>query len=311
MKVFVAGGTGVIGRRLIPRLIEQGHDVVALVRTPEKRKQVEVLGAASVVGDALDETALSAAVKQAEPEVIIHQLTSHGGLADFKKLDADFRVTNRLRTEATRTMLNAARLVGTRRIIVQSFCGLSFAREGGPIKTEDDPLDSSPPAAFSQTVGAIRSLEEALQQQADVEGIALRYGFLYGPGTSISEDGQLVAMVRKRQFPIVGDGAGIWSFTHVDDAAESAAAVARGEPGVYNIVDDEPAPVSEWLPFLAQAVGARAPRRVPVWLAKPILGEGGIAMMTQARGGANSKAKRALGWRPTYASWRDGFVNGL
>lgn len=312
MKVFVAGGTGVIGRHLVPLLTEKGCDVVALARTPDKVKAVEALGAKAIIADALDEKALSEAVIKVEPEVIVHQLTSHGGLANFKKMDDDFRVTNRLRIETTSTLLKAASVVGTRRLVVQSFCGLAFAREGGWVKREDAPLDSKPPAGFRKTVEAIRYLEDSLLKTKKIEGIALRYGFLYGPGTSISADGELVAMVRRRQFPIVGNGAGVWSFTHAEDAARAAAAaIFQGRPGVYNVVDDEPAPVADWLPALAQCVGAKKPRRIPTWLARPVLGEGGIAMMTQARGGANAKAKKELDWQLAFPSWRKGFVHGL
>lgn len=312
MRIFLAGSTGVIGRNLIPLLVAHRHDVIALVRTSDKTKHVAELGAKPVVANALDQDALGAAVREAEPDVIIHQLTSHGGLANFKKLDEDFRVTNRLRTEATDTMLRAARLVGTRRFIVQSFCGWPFARDGGPIKGEDDPLDPTPPRNFGETLRAIRHVEEAVRRYSDIEGIALRYGFLYGPGTSIADDGEMVELIRKRQFPVVGNGAGVWSFTHVEDAARAAvAAVARGDAGLYNVVDDEPAPVSAWLPFLAHTIGAQPPRRIPAWLAKPVLGEGGLSMMTETRGGSNTKAKHALGWAPKYTSWRSGFVRGL
>jgi nucleoside-diphosphate-sugar epimerase len=312
MRVFVAGSTGAIGRRLVPLLLESGHEVVALVRTPSKTREVEAVGAKAVVADALDRNALTAAIRSAEPEVIVHQLTALTGVASFRKLDEEFALTNRLRVETTATMLAAGRLVGARRFIAQSFCGWSFARVGGPIKTEEDPLDPAPPASFRKTLEAIRSLEQTVRGATDMEALALRYGFFYGPGTSIAKDGAVVDLVRKRRIPVVGDGGGIWSFVHIEDAARATvAAVSRGAPGIYNVVDDEPAPVSTWLPFLASALGAKAPRYVPAWLARLLIGEGGVSMMTQIRGASNSKARRELAWEPIFSSWRRGFVEGL
>lgn len=312
MRVFIAGGTGTIGRHLVTLLLEGGHEVVALGRTVEKARDLEASGAKVVLADALDKERLNAAIEEARPEVVIHQLTSLTGVANFKRMDDDFAVTNRLRTEATDALLAAARGVGAQRFIAQSFCGWPFARTGGPIKTEEDPLDPQPPTGFRQTLGAIRHLEEAVVGAADLEGVVLRYGFLYGPGTSIAKDGAIVELVRQRQFPVVGGGAGVWSFTHVEDAAQAtAAAVTKGAAGVYNVVDDEPAEVSAWLPQLADALGAKPPRKVPAWLARFVLGEGGISMMTQVRGGSNAKAKRDLAWEPAYPSWRQGFRDGL
>lgn len=312
MRVFVAGATGAIGKVLVPLLLEHGHEVVALARTPEKARQAEGLGAKAAIADALDRDALSAAIRSAQPEVIVHQLTAIAPGTNFKRLDRDFVLTNRLRTEATDTMLAAGRLAGARRFVAQSFCGWPFAREGGPVKTEDDPLDPSPPASFAKTLAAIRRLEDAVRGADGLEALALRYGFFYGPGTNIAKDGAVVGLVRKRQVPVVGGGAGIWSFIHIEDAARATlAALSRGAPGLYNVVDDEPAPVSAWLPFLANAVGAKPPRRVPVWLARLLIGEGGVSMMTQIRGASNAKARRELGWAPGYPSWRSGFVEGL
>jgi nucleoside-diphosphate-sugar epimerase len=297
----------------VPQLVKDGHEVAALVRTPQKGKRVEALGAKAAVADALDKDQLTAAIKRAEPEVVLHELTA---LADatgnFKRFDEEFILTNRLRTEVTDTLLAAARLVGARRFIAQSFCGWPFAREGGPIKTEEDPLDPSPPASFSKTLAAIRYLEDAVRRATDIEALALRYGFIYGPGTGIAKDGPIVQLLRNRRLPIVGDGAGVWSFIHVEDVAgATAAAISRGTPGIYNIVDDEPAPVSSWLPFLADALGAKRPRRVPAWLARFLIGEGGVSMMTKIRGASNAKAKRELGWQLIYPTWRSGFVEGL
>ena len=314
MRVFVAGSTGVIGRNLVPLLIESGHDVIALSRTPQKARQLEALGARVALADALNKEQLTAAIRKAEPEVIINELTALAGneTGNFKKFDEEFALTNRFRTEATDTMLAAGRMVGTRRFITQSFCGWPFAPVGGPIKTEEDPLDPNPPASFSKSLAAIRYQEDVVRKATYVQALALRYGLLYGPGTGIAKGSAIIELVRKRRMPIVGNGAGIWSFIHVNDAARAtAAAVSRGDPGIYNIVDDEPAPVSTWLPALAAAVGAKPPRHVPVWLAKFAIGDGGVAMMTTMRGGANAKAKRELGWQPVYSSWRRGFVEGL
>jgi nucleoside-diphosphate-sugar epimerase len=312
MRVFVAGGTGAIGRVLVPLLVKEGHEVIALARSARTARALEAMGARVAVGDALKREELTTAIGVAEPEVIIHQLTALTGAGDFKRFDEEFAVTNRFRTEATDTMLAAGRVAGTRRFIAQSFCGWPFAREGGPVKTEEDPLDPHPPASFTRTLAAIRYLEDAVRKTTHVQALALRYGILYGPGTGIAEDGEIVALVRKRRLPVVGDGAGVWSFIHVEDAAHATiAAISQGDPGLYNIVDDEPAPVSTWLPALASAVGAKPPFKVPVPLARFLIGDGGVSMMTRIRGASNAKAKRVLGWKPSYASWRRGFVEGL
>jgi len=312
MKVFVAGSTGAIGRILVPQLIENGHEVVALVRTDRKAEALLAIGAKVVVADALNKEELTGVIRKAEPEVIIHQLTALTHAGNFKKLDDEFVLTNRFRTEVTDTLLAAARLVGARRFIAQSFCGWPFAREGGPVKTEEDPLDPNSPTNFTKILAAIRYLEDTVQKTVDLQALALRYGLFYGPGTGIAKDGPVIKLVRKRMMPIVGDGAGIWSFIHIHDAARATvAAISNGSPGIYNVVDDEPVPVSTWLPALADAVGAKQPYRVPVWLGKLAIGEGGVSMMTKIRGGSNAKAKRELGWKLTYPSWRQGFVEGL
>jgi len=312
VRVFLAGGTGAIGKALLPRLLDGGHEVSALVRSPEKAKAVKVAGARPILADALDREALIAAVVEAEPEAIVHELTALSEAGNFKKFDEEFALTNRFRTEVTDTLFEAARLAGARRILVQSYCGWPFAREGGPVKTEEDPLDPDPPPQFRKSMAALRHLEDAVRAARDVEALALRYGNFYGPGTGIAGDGVVVDMVRRRKVPIVGDGAGIWSFLHIEDAARATvAALSRGAPGIYNVVDDEPAPVKVWLPALAEAVGAAPPRRIPVWLGRIVIGEGGVSMMTQIRGGSNAKAKRELGWGPAFSSWRRGFVEGL
>jgi 2-alkyl-3-oxoalkanoate reductase len=277
---------------------------------PTKRRNSRTL--AAVIADPLDKQALTAAVRRAEPEVIIHQLTALSSLSNFRKFDQDFALTNRFRTEVTDTLLAAARTIGTRRFIAQSYCGWPYARKGGPVKTEEDPLDPKPPENFTKTLAAIRYLEDKLRGVNFVQGFALRYGNFYGPGTGIGKGGTLVKMVKKRRFPIVGGGGGIWSFIHVIDAARATiAAMTQGSPGIYNIVDDEPAKVSTWLPALAKAIGAKPPRRIPHWLGELIIGKAGVSMMTQIRGCANAKAKRELNWTPIYPSWRIGFFDGL
>jgi nucleoside-diphosphate-sugar epimerase len=320
MKVFVAGATGVLGRNLVPQLVARGHEVVGMTRSASKQDLVRSLGARPVVADALDPDAVARAVASAEPEVIVHQLTALSGptsARDMRRPDRSFAatMTNRLRTEATDHLLAAGRAVGARRFVVESFAGFRFGRTGGPVQSEADPLDpNDPPPPLRGVQAAYLYLERVVTTIEWGEGLALRYGGLYGPGTSLSlaPDAVMAAPVRKRRFPIVGDGGGVWSHVHIDDAAAATAvAVARGEPGIYNIVDDEPAPVREWLPVLASALGAKPPRRVPRWLGRLLAGEAATAMMTEARGASNEKAKRELGWKPRYASWRQGFAEAL
>jgi len=314
MKVFVAGATGALGRELVPGLVAGGHDVVGMTRSAAKQDLVRGLGARPAVADALDRDAVGQAVADAAPEVVVHQLTAIPGAIDPRRLDRDFALTNRLRTEGTDHLLAAARAVGARRVVAQSFAGWPFARTGGPVKTEEDPLDPTPPEAFRSTLDAIRQLEGAVTGADWTEGVVLRYGAFYGPGTSLglAPEGAQVAMIRKRRFPIVGGGGGVWSFVHVEDAAAATvAAVERGRRGLYNVVDDEPAPLRDWLPALASAVGAPAPMRLPRWLGRLAAGEGAAIMMTEVRGASNAKAKREIGWRPRYSSWREGFVEGL
>jgi 2-alkyl-3-oxoalkanoate reductase len=314
MKVFVAGASGVLGRALVPQLVEQGHDVVGMTRSASKQDLVRSLGARPVVADALDPDAVAQAVASAEPEVIVHQLTALSGNFDMRHIDRFFETTNRLRTEGTDHLLAAARAVGARRFVAQSYAGWPAARSGGPVKGEDAPFDPHPPGQLRGMLDAIRRLEEAVTGAGWLEGVVLRYGGFYGPGTTLSADPAAThsAAIRKRQFPVVGDGGGIWSFIHVEDAAAATAiAVERGRPGVYNVVDDDPAPVREWLPVLASALDAKPPRRIPRWLGRLAAGESATAMMTDVKGASNAKAKRELGWQPRYASWRQGFAQGL
>ncbi len=309
MRILVAGATGAVGQRLLPMLIEDGHEVVALTRTPAKAGGLRALGALPVVADALDREAVLGAVLGAEPEVVVHQMTALAGAMDLRRFDRTFAQTNRLRTEGTQHLLDAARAAGARRVIAQSYTGWPFAPEGSLVKDEDAPLDPAPPKHQRASLAAIVACERLVRAQA--EGVVLRYGGLYGPGTSLSRDGEVTELVRRRRFPVVGDGGGLWSFTHVDDAAGGVLAALGGPAGTYAIVDDEPAPVREWLPALAEAVGARPPRRVPVWLGRLAGGEVTVAMSTRSRGASNARAKAALGWAPRWPSWREGLRQAL
>jgi 2-alkyl-3-oxoalkanoate reductase len=302
MRVFVAGASGAIGTRLVRHLVERGHEVIGSTRSPEKAERLRGLGAEPVVLDVLDPAAVQNAVAAARPDAIVHQATALAGLSDFKHFDRSFAATNRLRTAGTDALLAAARESGVTRFVAQSYAGWPYAREGGPVKSEDDPLDPTPVPAMRETLAAIRHLE---QSAVGAGGIALRYGGFYGsPG-----DAQLEA-VRKRRFPIVGNGDGVWSFVHLDDAAAATVlALESGTTGTYNVVDDEPAPVREWLPVLAAAIAAKPPRRIPRWLARLAAGEAGVALMTESRGASNRKAKDELGWTLRHPSWRQGFVD--
>jgi len=312
MKIFVTGGTGAIGKFLLPQLLDKGHEVVALTRSPDKAVLIEQVGANAVIADPLDKQQLTAAVRRAEPEVIIHQLSALKDAGNFRKFDQEYALTNRFRTEVTDTLLAAARTIGTRRFIAQSYCGWPYAKKGGPIKTEEDPLDPKPPQNFTKTLAAIKYLEEKMRSVSFLDGVALRYGSFYGPGNAIGKGGTVWKMVRKRRLPIVGGGGGIWSFIHISDAAgATVAAVTNGPPGIYNIVDDEPASVSKWLPALAKAIGAKPPYRIPHWLGELTIGKEGVSMMTSIRGGSNAKAKQELHWTPIYPTWRIGFVDAL
>jgi nucleoside-diphosphate-sugar epimerase len=314
MKVFVAGATGALGKQLVPMLVQNGHEVTGMTRSDEKRDLIERMGARSTVADALDPESVAQAVADAEPEAIVHQLTAIDASSFGRSIDKAFAETNRLRTEGTDHLLAAARAVGTRRFVAQSFAAWPYKRVGGPVKTEDDPLDENPPKPVRETVAAIRHLEAAITGAEGLDGIALRYGWFYGPGTSLGLDpiGEQVEMIRKRRLPLVGDGAGVWSMIHIRDAAAATmAALDRGEAGAYNVVDDDPAPVSDLLPELARTIGADPPRHVPRWLARLVAGEAVVIMMTSLRGASNEKAKRELGWELRYPSWRLGFRDGL
>jgi nucleoside-diphosphate-sugar epimerase len=303
MRVFVAGATGALGRHLVPGLVAEGHQVTATTRTPGKVAQLRAAGAEPVVVDGLDREAVMAAVRAAAPEVIVHQMTALTGLRSLRKVDQVFAATNELRTRGTDNLLAAAARAGTRRVIAQGN-NLVYERSGGPVKTEEDPLASRPPGPSSaRTLAAIKHVETTVPLEAP-EGIVLRYGGFYGPGVS----DPLLDSVRKRQVPVIGGGTGIWSFIEITDAAAATlAAVDRGAPGVYNVVDSDPAPVAEWLPYLAEVAGAKPPLRMPAWLGRLLAGAFVVALMTSARGSSNEKARKELGWEPRYASWREGF----
>jgi nucleoside-diphosphate-sugar epimerase len=309
MRVFVAGATGAIGKQLVPRLVSAGHEVTGMTRSESKQAMIRELGAVPVVADALDPDQVAEAVGRARPDVIVHELTAIGAL-DMRHFDRDFALTNRLRTEGTDHLLSAGQAVGARRFVAQGVAGYgAYARTGGPVKSEEDPLDSTPVREMRETWAAIRHLEEAVLGANWTEGIVLRYGAFYGPGTSMAPGTEQFELIRKRKFPLVGDGGGVWSFIHVADAAEATvAAIERGTRGVYNVVDDDPAPVAEWLPALAQTLGAKKPMRVPRFIGRLFAGEAGAMMMTDVRGASNAKAKRELAWRPAHPSWRQGLA---
>jgi nucleoside-diphosphate-sugar epimerase len=309
MRVFVAGATGAIGKQLVPRLVAGGHEVFGMTRSESKRAMLEELGAVPLVADALDPDQVADAVGRARPDVIVHQLTAIGAL-DTRHFDRDFALTNRLRTEGTDHLLSAGQAVGVRRFVAQGVGSyFAYARTGGPVKSEEDPLDTTPTRETRESQAAIRHLEEAVLGARWTEGIVLRYGVFYGPGTSIAPGEEQFELVRKRKFPLVGDGGGVWSFIHIADAAEATVeAIEHGSRGVYNVVDDDPAAVAEWLPALAQMLGAKKPMRVPRFVGRLFAGETGAVFMTEIRGASNAKAKRELGWSPAHPSWRQGFA---
>jgi nucleoside-diphosphate-sugar epimerase len=302
MHILIAGATGAAGRALIPVLIENGHTVTGTTRSEAKTGELRALGANAEIMDGLDAASVKAAVQATRPDVIVHQMTALTGI-ETMNIDKAFRITNRLRTEGTEHLIAAA--PGTL-LIAQSFAGWPSARTGGPVKTEADPLDPEPPKGIRETHAAIRRLEELTTAAG---GIVLRYGGFYGPGTGMAPGGEQVEMIRKRKFPLVGNGNGLWSFLNIEDLATATlAAIESGRPGeIYNIVDDEPAPIREWLPYLAGTLGAKPPRHVPAWLVRLLASPAAVMMMTDSRGASNAKAKAELGWAPRHPSWREGF----
>jgi nucleoside-diphosphate-sugar epimerase len=307
MHVFIAGAAGAVGRTLIPTLIADGHTVTGTTRSEARADGLRALGADAVLMDGLDEASVMRAVTAAAPDAIVHQMTALSGDLDFRDLDRTFAATNRLRTEGTEHLLAAAQAAGVRRFVAQSFAGWPYARTGGPVKSEADPLDPDPPRGIRETHAAIRRLEALV---TGAGGVALRYGGFYGPGTGLAPGGDQFEMIRKRKFPLIGDGGGIWSFAHTQDVATATvAALERGRDGeIYNVCDDDPAPLREWLPAIARSIGARPPRRVPAWLARRLASPAAVVMMTDARGASNAKAKAELAWTPAWPTWREGFA---
>lgn len=308
MRVFVAGASGAVGRRLVPMLVAGGHQVIGTTTREKSRELIRAMGAEPVVMDGLDAEAVAAAVARSRPEAIIHEMTALAGAPNIRNYDRWFAVTNRLRIEGTQHLLAAAQSTGVKRFVAQSFTGWTNSREGSPIKTEDDPIDPHPVKQTTQTVAAIQFVERAVLE-APLEGIVVRHGVLYGPGCMA----MFGDVLRKRMFPVIGSGAGVVSLTHVDDAANATvAALGRGRGGsIYNIVDDEPARSRDYIPALAEALGAPPPLSIPVWMGRLLAGDAAVMIMTEARGSSNAKAKRELGWQPIWPSWRDGFRYGL
>jgi nucleoside-diphosphate-sugar epimerase len=310
MRVFVAGATGAIGRPLVAKLIAAGHEVTGMTRSEERATGLREAGAAAVVCDALDPEAVRAALGEAAPEVVVHELTALPKRLAYRD-ERLYDATNRLRGEGTRNLLDGARAVGARRMVAQSIAFL-YVPSGGPVKSEDDPVLTDAPGGFGAGLRTLAEMERAVTGSDSLEGLVLRYGFFYGPGTYYGEGGTTTADVRRRRFPVVGRGEGVFSFIHVDDAADATvAAVEHGAPGVYNVVDDEPAPMREWLPVFAEAAGAKRPLRVPRWLARFAAGKEAVGFISALRGASNAKAGRELGWRPAHPSWREGFRESL
>lgn len=308
MKVFVAGASGAVGSALTPLLVQRGHAVTGMVRSHDGADRVRAMGAEPVIADGLDQAAVIAAVTTADPEVVVHQLTALTGAENLLHFDRSFALTNRLRVEGGAALLEGARRAGSRRFVAQSFCGWPYARTGGPVKSEDDPFDPDPPKQFRRTLEAIKALEGMVLGAPGIEGVVLRYGGFYGPGTMFGPDGGFLAEVRRRRAPIIGDGGGVFSFIHIDDVARATAVAVEGAAaGVFNVTDNDPAPVREWLPFLADLLNAPAPLRLPGWLMRVLLPEHLYLMMTEIRGGSNARFRQAFGWAPTHPSWREGF----
>ena len=310
MKVFVAGASGAIGRPLMRQLVAAGHEVTGMTRREERAAEIRAAGASAVVCDVFDRDALGVALKAAAPEAVVHMLTALPDRIDFKA-DDPLGPTNRVRKEGTRNLIEAARAAGARRMVAESVAFL-YAPQGDWVKDEEAPLFKGAPGPFGDAVEALADLERQVTGAEELEGVVLRFGFFYGPGTSYAADGSQADETRKRRVPIVGKGTGTFSFIHVEDAAgATVAALERGGPGAYNVTDDEPAPMREWVPVYAEVVGAKPPRRVPVWLAKLVAGKALAGNAIALRGASNAKAKQELGWEPRYASWRQGFKEAL
>ena len=312
MKVLVAGATGGIGRSLVPKLVAAGHEVTGMIRSESSAAGVRAQGADVVLADGLDGAAVKEAVESVRPEVVVHQMTALRGRIDFKKFDQSFALTNRLRTEGTDHLLAASQAAGVRRFVVQSYAGWNLKPGPSPLATETDGLNPNPLPAVRETMAAIQHLESVVTTADGIEGVVLRYASFYGPTADLGKGGMLVELIKKRRLPLIGNGAGVWSFIHYDDAAEATVkAIESDATGIFHIADDDPAPASEWVPGLAKILGAKPPWHVPVWLGRLAVGDVGVAAFTTWRGVDNSLAKRTFDWQPGYASWRDGFRNGL
>jgi nucleoside-diphosphate-sugar epimerase len=312
MKVLVAGATGGLGRSLVPQLVAAGHEVTGMIRSESGAAGVRAFGADVVLADGLDAAAVHAAVESARPEVVVHQMTALRGGIDIKHFDDSFALTNRLRTEGTDHLLAASQAAGVRRFVVQSYAGWNMQHGGSAAKTEADPLDPTPVPAQRQTMAGIKYVESAALNADGIEGVALRYTNFYGPTAALGKGGSMVELVRKRRLPIIGDGTGVWSFIHYDDAAAATVkAIESDVTGVFQIADDDPAQAAVWLPELARILGAKPPRHIPAWLGRLAVGDAGVAAFTEIRGVDNTLAKKTFDWQPGYASWREGFRNGL
>ena len=311
MRVFLAGATGVIGRRLMPQLTAAGHEVTAMTRSEERAAALRDAGASPVVCDVFDAEGVHGAMVEAAPEIVLHELTDLPPNLDPRKMEEQAAGNDRIRTEGTRNLVAAAVAAGARRMVAQSIA-FAYAPSRGGLRTEDDPLWDDAPWPWSRSIEALHELENAVTRTEGIEGIVLRYGFFYGPGSAYAADGHFAREVRRRRLPVVGKGSGVFSFIHVDDAAAATvAAMERGAPGIYNVVDDDPAPLRDWVPAYAEAMGAKPPRRVPVWLARLLAGRYTASMATTLGGASNAKAKAQLGWEPRHPSWRQGFRDAL
>ncbi|TDO43287.1 nucleoside-diphosphate-sugar epimerase [Kribbella sp. VKM Ac-2527] len=312
MKVLVAGATGGLGQALVPKLVAAGHEVTGMIRSESGAPGVRAQGADVVLADGLDAAAVKAAVTGVQPEVVVHQMTALRGGIDFKHFDDSFAVTNRLRTEGLDHLLEASQAVGVRRIVVQGYAGWNLQHGGSPTKTESDPLDPNPVPVTRKTMEGLKYVESRVTSATGIEGVVLRYAAFYGPTGAIGKGGEIVEMIRKRRLPLIGDGSGVWSFIHYDDAADATVkAIESSATGVYQIADDDPAPASVWLPEFARILGAKPPWHVPAWVGRLAVGDAGVAAFTQIRGVDNSLAKHTFDWQPGYASWREGFGHGL
>ncbi len=312
MKVLVAGATGGLGRSLVPQLVAAGHEVTGMIRSGSGAAGVRAFGADVVLADGLDADAVRAAVESVRPEVVVHQMTALKGGIDFKHFDDSFALTNKLRTVGVDNLIVAAQAAGVRRFVVQSYAGWNLQHGGSATKTEADPFDPNPAPAQRQTMAGIKHLESAVLNADGLEGVALRYASFYGPTADLGKGGSMVELVQKRRLPIIGDGTGVWSFIHYDDAAAATVkAVESDVTGVFQIADDDPAQAAVWLPEFARILGAKAPRHIPSWLGRLAVGDVGVAAFTEIRGADNTLAKKTFDWQPGYASWRQGFSQGL